>query len=229
LNVEVVGINRSDQSGNNHLVTGSRSLPWVQDTIDADLWNSWNVAWRDVRIVSSQQKLAGVYNLSSNNLGLPINRTSLKNMLLKEAIVQDLDEDGLRDDWEALHLQELASTSGANDDPDGDGYSNFAEYAFGSNPLLATSVPETFAWSRRDNNGDTLRGLVMRRRAGTTVDYGCQSSQDLATWMPADSRVQWVGLDRIFDGTGTFLAYAASVVEPDDDTPGFLRVEAKQK
>ena len=224
-----MGVNRRDQSGNNHLVTGTRSLPWVQDTIDADLWNSWDVTWRDVRIVNSQQELAGVYNLTSNNLGSPNNRASLKNMLLEKAVVQDLDEDGLRDDWEALHLQELATTSGADDDPDGDGYSNFVEYAFGSDPRLATSVPETFAWTTRDENGDAWRGLVVKRRAGSTVDYDCQRSQDLATWLPAGSQVQWVGLDRVFDGTGTFLAYAASMVEPDDNKHGFLRVEAKRK
>jgi hypothetical protein len=206
-----------------------RSLPWLQDSDLSRLWSSWNVDYRDVRIVSSQQELAEVYNLTSHDLGLPDNRTSLKALLLKEAGVQDLDEDGLRDDWEVLYLQELALTSGSNDDPDGDGYNNFTEYAFGSNPRVATSIPQSFAWASRDENGDTWRGLVMNRRAGATVEYDCLRSQDLATWLSADSRVEWVELERIFDGTGTFLAYAASVIEPGSEKRDFLRVEAKRK
>ena len=110
MNVEVVGVNRSDQAGNNALVTSSRSLPWVQDTDIDRMWSSWDVAWRDVRIVSSRQELADVYNLTSNDLGVIVNRVTLKTMLLEEATIQDLDEDGLRDDWEAIHLQELATS-----------------------------------------------------------------------------------------------------------------------
>jgi hypothetical protein len=69
----------------------------------------------------------------------------------------------------------------------------------------------------------------MKRRAGATVEYDCLRSQDLATWLSADSRVEWVELERIFDGTGTFLAYAASVIEPGSEKRDFLRVEAKRK
>lgn len=227
--MEIIGINRSDQSGNNSLVTGSRSLPWLQDSDITELWRSWQAVWRDVRILSSQQELAAVYNLTSNDLGLSSNRATLKQMLLQEAQLHDEDEDGLRDDWEALLLQELAPTSGADDDPDGDGHSNFAEYAFGSNPRLATSIPETFTWTSGDQNGNAPRGLVLKRRAGGTVVYDCLSSQDLTTWEPAGSKAQWVRLKRTYDGTGTFLAYAANVTEVDEDKRSFLRVEATRR
>jgi len=224
LNVEIVGINRSDQAGNNHLVVNDRTLPWLQDSLGIGLWDSWDAVWRDVRIVTSQQELASVYNLTANNLSDLVNRTTLKEQLLSEAVAMDADEDGLRDDWEAIYLQELANVSGAEDDPDGDGHSNFSEFAFGTDPRERTSVPTANAWSGFDEQSAPLQGLSIRRRAGTTVTYGCARSQDLLSWQPTGTDVQWIALEPVYDGTGTFLAYAAS---PSDNTKnGFFKVEA---
>ncbi|MCU0783935.1 MAG: BNR-4 repeat-containing protein, partial [Verrucomicrobia bacterium] len=50
----------------------------------------------------------------------------------------DLDADGLPDAWELQHFGNLAQTGSG--DPDGDGYSNAAELAAGSNPANALST-----------------------------------------------------------------------------------------
>ncbi|MBN1916691.1 MAG: hypothetical protein JW889_02175 [Verrucomicrobia bacterium] len=54
----------------------------------------------------------------------------------------DLDKDGLPDDWEMRHFSTL--DYGANDDPDGDGFSNIKEYLGGSDPTDKYSIPSPF-------------------------------------------------------------------------------------
>jgi hypothetical protein len=51
----------------------------------------------------------------------------------------DLDSDGLPDNWEQANLGGL--NYGAHDDPDGDGYTNLAEFTAGTNPSSAASKP----------------------------------------------------------------------------------------
>ena len=226
MNIEVVGINRSDQANNNSLVINQRSLPWLQDTSEAGLWSSWNVVWRDVRLVSSQQELADVYNLTSNDLNVPSNRSRLRQKLLALAVAEDADGDGLRDDWEALYLKDLAIASGSDDDPDGDGHSNFEEYAFGSHPRSHASIPQVRAWTGTDAQGTIWRGLVMKRRAGASVSYTCWQSGNLRDWQLAGTAVQWLDVTQTYDGTGTSLVHAAAPADISVDRR-FLRIEAK--
>jgi hypothetical protein len=51
----------------------------------------------------------------------------------------DSDHDGLPDAWEMLYFNNLDQTGA--DDPDGDSFSNAAEYAAHSNPTIAASTP----------------------------------------------------------------------------------------
>ena len=56
----------------------------------------------------------------------------------------DSDDDGLPDGWEVantLNPNSAATVNGASGDPDGDTYTNLAEYLGGSNPKLASSIP----------------------------------------------------------------------------------------
>ena len=55
------------------------------------------------------------------------------------AYAADTDADGLPDDWETQYFGSLSQ--GDRGDPDGDGYSNLAEYRNGTNPAVAETAP----------------------------------------------------------------------------------------
>ncbi len=226
-NVEVIGINRLDQESNNPLVTADRTLPWLQDTDTASQWASWGAVWRDVRIVSSRLELAGVYNLTPNDLGNPANRATLKQMIMEsvDASQADADEDGLRDDWEQAYLGDLASTSGAEDDPDGDGSTNFAEYAFGSHPRSAASLPQT-AVLRLEKEDGVYPVFAFWRRAGSGVTYACENSADLVSWAGAEAGLLEMELRPAYDGRGTFLSLCTRRTPFDAEARDHFRVRA---
>jgi hypothetical protein len=58
---------------------------------------------------------------------------------LSDAVITDSDGDGLADTWEIAHFGNLAQTAAG--DPDGDGYSNLAEFNAGTDPMNAASNP----------------------------------------------------------------------------------------
>lgn len=60
---------------------------------------------------------------------------------LSEATLTDSDADGLPDAWETAHFGNLSQT--ASGDPDGDGFTNLAEFNGGSDPMSAASTPGT--------------------------------------------------------------------------------------
>ena len=227
LNIEILGVNRLDESQNNHLATAMRILPWLQDTAQESVWTDWEVVYRDVRILDAQNRTRSVFNLTSHDLSLPSNYATLKQLFLDAARVVDSDGDRLPDDWEQLNFGTLAP--GVADDPDGDGRDNFTEFAFGTNPTDAGSFLSTRA-SITFNGTDDYLTMSFRRPAGSILDYVIEASSDMSVWTQ-DPLELGVGRNpsRYFDGTGTIevlcsLGKATSVRQS-----GFIRVRALPK
>jgi len=87
----------------------------------------------------------------------------------------DLDSDGLSDLWQMKYqADELSATA----DSDGDGQSNAAEAAAGTNPLVANDIIRVSSMSRIGNQ-ITLRWSSI---AGKKYQVECSSSLDEATW-----------------------------------------------
>ena len=75
--------------------------------------------------------------------------------------------------------QMAAGEAAVEADPDGDGYTNFAEYAMGSNPNSGIKDPPLVV----DPSAMTI--TLVRPRWLTGVRYIAEESPDLATWTPA--------------------------------------------
>ena len=60
-------------------------------------------------------------------------------------------------------------------DPDGDGWHNLTEYAFGGDPLVATAIPGLPV-------PEAGGGVIFYQRTGSALLYAVQSSTDLQAW-----------------------------------------------
>ena len=87
LPISIIGVNRSGGSyaSGNPLAAQGRDIPWLQDTVEQDVWSAWEVGFRDVIIVDADGVYYGTYNLTSNNLSNADNFDSLRDLLLTAA------------------------------------------------------------------------------------------------------------------------------------------------
>ena len=181
-------------------MTEDRALPWLQDTVDQDVWNRWQVTFRDVRILDAQNRLYAVFNLTQYDLSYITNRQTLRSLFLRAAALADTDRDGLPDDWEQVYFGNLSA--GPDDDSDGDGASNLQEFAFGSNPTSASSRPIT-RLEYRQVGTERRPAVVFARQAGGAFQYLLETSGDLAAWAPEATGFGTPIVSNIFDGAGT--------------------------
>ena len=65
--VSVIGINAHDKTTTESFVA-ERTLPWLQDTEEADVWDAWGIKYRDILIVDEQNFPIQAFNLTEYNL-----------------------------------------------------------------------------------------------------------------------------------------------------------------
>ncbi len=224
VNIEILGINDIGSEPANEMLTSERSLPWLQDTEGETVWGRWEVTYRDLRIINSQNYLSAVFNLTEHDLSLSENRARLKELFLEAAQVTDSDEDGLPDDWELRYFGNLSANRW--EDPDGDGASNLDELAFGTKPNDAKSSPKAKP-ALVFKGGQGFLSVSFRRPAGTIFQYFVETSTDLKVWTPSSTGGLTTETSRnLFDGTGTSET-TVSFTKPIADSPArFLRVRA---
>jgi len=51
-----------------------------------DVWTAWAVVYRDVIVVDADNQIVGVYNLTTNDLGMDENRRALEDLILSAVI-----------------------------------------------------------------------------------------------------------------------------------------------
>lgn len=217
-NIELIGVNQMTGASGNAAITFGRTLPWLQDTPSQNVWGSWAVTHRDLRIVDENNELVGVFNLTQNDLQDPSNRDTLKQMLLNAARALDADADKLPDAWETKFSR--SNGIAPSFDLDLDKFNHFMEFAFGSDPSNANDKP-VVAFSL--NNAG--RGVLQFKRwFGNLVTYAVESSNDLQSWQPISST--FVAHRNLFDKTGYFETTFTLEQSAWDEEIRFLRVRA---
>ncbi len=224
LNIEILGINIQSDAVYNPSFTTSRTLPWLQDTAEQNVWSSWKAVWRDVRILDSQNRQVTSYNLTDHDLSNPLNYLALKQLLLTAAQLVDSEQNGLPDDWELQYFGHLPMAPDA--DADGDGASNLLEYAFGTDPTNRSDVKALHFAPAALPPANSV-SFSFRRRAGSILNYVVEASSDLKQWTTITPDLLSVSPPRnLFDGTGTSEVVCASTAAGRIEPLRFLRVRA---
>jgi hypothetical protein len=216
-NVEIIGVNDGPTENNAEMTTG-RKLPWLQNT--TDVWKDWKVNFRDVRILNPQNEAMGVFNLTEHNLLISSNRETLKGMLLHAAKAVDLDQDYLPDIWELSFFGNLDQSGG--DDADHDGYDNFTELAFRTNPTDALSKPRIF---QRFNANNRLE-VVYRRWPGSLLTYEMKVSSELTQWQKIREINLAAPAVNLFDGSGASEVTFSLPYSKEEQPISFILIQA---
>jgi hypothetical protein len=60
-------------------------IPLLQDTEEENVWDSWDVTYRDVLILNSENERVAVYNLTTYSLSVEENYETLRGLLTSTA------------------------------------------------------------------------------------------------------------------------------------------------
>ncbi|QJE96547.1 LamG-like jellyroll fold domain-containing protein [Luteolibacter luteus] len=125
--------------------------------------------------------------------------------------------------WLAAHLPGLGYLQGVDLDPDGDGITNFAEFAFGGDPLAADVFPVPM--DRAPDGSVTLSYVARKAPAGAI--YHVQVGDDLSIWNIADPDL--TELSRVDLPGGEYERITVKYVPPVGATQLFFRIQASPR
>ncbi len=80
--VQILGVNDTLYASGNDSITDGRDLPWLQNTVEADVWATWGVAYRDVWVLDADNVPVGIYNLTANSLADQVNYDALRTLFV---------------------------------------------------------------------------------------------------------------------------------------------------
>lgn len=83
--IQILGVNDIGFESGNATITAGRQLPWLQATASVDVWKEWKPTYRDVVLLDGANKVVGIYNLSSNDLGVAKNYADLRALFVAAA------------------------------------------------------------------------------------------------------------------------------------------------
>lgn len=219
LNIEIIGMNLTNKAAFNSAMTSGRTIPWLQDTVEDHARQNWGALNDEIWILDWNNRLYAKYDLLAHNLQLTSNRAELRALFLAAAKAPDTDNDKLWDDWEVLNFGSLDAEG--DSDPDGDGFDNFTEFAFGTDPNEANSRPSmpyvlteqrTFIFS-------------FNRRAGNMVDYLPEFTTDLVNWDGTLNPFIYQGPARnLFDGSGMSEVIITLSAQVEENRLGIVRL-----
>lgn len=78
-------MNEAGFESGNASITEGRSLPWLQDTVDVNVWSQWSVRYRDVLVRDREGLVYGIFNLTDLDLSVDDNYADLKELALGAA------------------------------------------------------------------------------------------------------------------------------------------------
>lgn len=189
-------------------------VPWIRvDQVTFGVSSPWPTAANGTGPSLEKLDLAMVGEEPLNWRASPVNGGSL-GIPASMTLVQ----------WQALYFTPAqvanALIGGANADPDGDGLTNFQEWAHGFDPLTRDANPVTFD-VKSDNGEDYLCVEVVRSRSAVGVSWFGDTSVDLLDWN-LGAGVQLGSPEVHADGTES-VTFRHTIPMSSTEPRGFLR------
>ena len=69
--IQIIGVTEAGFESGNENITSGRDLPWLQDTEDVNVWDLWEVAYRDVFVMDTNGIVRFRYNLTIYDISNP--------------------------------------------------------------------------------------------------------------------------------------------------------------
>ncbi len=85
LSIQLLAINEIGHDSGLSGMADRGDLPLLQDTPSEEVWDDWDVTFRDVVILNASNEQVGVFNLTTHSLGDPANYADLKALLIASA------------------------------------------------------------------------------------------------------------------------------------------------
>ena len=85
LSIQLLAVNETGFDSGLGTMSGLGDLPLLQDTAEESVWDDWDVTFRDVVILNSDNEQVGVFNLTVHNLSDTDNYEELKALLIASA------------------------------------------------------------------------------------------------------------------------------------------------
>jgi hypothetical protein len=83
--VVIHGVNGVGHEAGNGGTCAGRTIPWLQDVVPQDVWNRWQVNYRDVVVLDEDNVLFGIYNLTVHDLAVAGNYADMRDLLVQAA------------------------------------------------------------------------------------------------------------------------------------------------
>ena len=83
VNIQIFGVNEPGYESGNASITSGRDLPWLQDTVEEAVWDTWDPTYRDVIILDGNNEIYDVFNLTTDTLSNPDNYNALNALLIE--------------------------------------------------------------------------------------------------------------------------------------------------
>jgi hypothetical protein len=205
------------------------SLSFTIDTRtdDPPTWGETSSSFTiDTRDPDSVVRALSIAQAEENTLSFTIDT--------RDPLPLDSDNDGVHDFWEQMYFGNIFAHDLASD-PDGDGLSNFAEFAFGTNPTEHDSVangPSSINVAiRLDQVGGVWVVTLSYPRhvlAGKSVTYSYETASSISgPWI--NTTASWVEVGDPVTLNGYVERVAVAMPLPSKPTQIYARVQAVRK
>ena len=152
----------------------------------------------------------------------------------RDPLPLDSDNDGIHDFWEQMYFGNISKYSG-DDDPDGDGLSNFAEFAFGTDPTKYDDIangPNSINVAIRLDQIDGIWVVTLSYPrhvlAAKSVTYTYETAASIAgPW--TNSTASWVEVGNPVTLNGYVERVTVAMPLPSKPSQIFARVQATRK